>query len=354
MRTENFFSCMIVFFLSLTSMASAQIVTVTGIGISESAAVQNAKRNAVEQVVGTAIRSRAETVDLQLVFDAIDSRTQGYVNSCEVIDKTSDGNLISVTARIDVSAAPDSSLMKDVDVIMSLNDPRIAVVTEHYGDDGGEIFKRYAERCSAAIREKLVRHGFSHVVEKPIGIDYIIIGYLTVGQAKNISIPDFANLHAGTLNTVETGLSKTEAIMDCKIKKVDTDEIIGEFHAVGSSLNSSGNEDIDNKAVSELANSASEQVREIFNRKASNIFSSVKVIVSSDGEKILTLEEFLRQCQGVTGVYVRSFSAGKCIMDVSTDLEPRTLYQMLSTISGDDLVIRMTGFSSTVLELSVY
>ena len=141
--------------------------------------------------------------------------------------------------------------------------------------------------------------------------------------------------------------------MDCKIKKFDTDEIIGEFHATGSNVGSANGE-LDNQAVFKLATNAAQEVRKIFNREASKIFSSVKIIATvGDGEKVFRLEEYLRQTQGVTGVFVRSFSDGKCIIDVDTGLSPQNLYRTLSAVTKNELPLKLRGFSSTVLEISI-
>lgn len=354
MKLKKIFLTAVTTFSLITSVVNAQVVTVQGSGVSESAAIQDAKRTAVEKVVGTAIKSDSMMINLEFVYDAINSRTQGYVNSCEIIDKKISGGLVTITANVDVSAEPNSSLMKDVELVMSLNDPRLAVVTEHYGDDGGVNFRRYTEVCSQAIRNELTKRGFTHVVESPVNIDYVIVGNLSVSKPKNILLPSWKNISSDDFKTVETGLSKSEAILDCKIKKFDTAEIIGEFHAVGKNIDSSLNEEMDNQAVAQIANSAAQQVREIFNREASKVFSSVKVFIqTNDAEKIMQLEEVLRQTQGVTSVYVRNLSGGKCTVDVGTHLSPQNLYRALSAIAKDNFNLQLKSFSSTTLEISV-
>lgn len=333
--------------------ASAEVVTVNGAGISETAAINDAKRNAVEQVIGTAIKSRSTSIDLELVFDAIESRTQGYVNSCEVLSKSTSGGTVNVTARVDVSAEPTSELMKDVEVVMNLNDPRLAVVIEHYGDDGGDVYKRNAERCAAAIREELVKRGFTHVVDNPQNIDYVILGNLSVSKPREIKIPSWGGISSGTPTSVDTLLSRSEAIMDCKIKRVDTDEIIGEAHSSGENIGVADGS-LDNQAVERLAAKSAQEVRTIFNREARKIFKSVKLFAQSgDGMKILQFEEILNQAQGVTGVHVRTFAGGRATIDVDTDLSPQNLYRVLAKSVGGDLTLSLQGFTSTTLDLAI-
>lgn len=353
MKWKKFLASALAVFALSIPVANAEIVTVNGVGASETAAIQDAKRNAVEKVVGTYLQSRSVMQDMELISDAVNTRAQGYVTSCDVISKKDEGGNITITAKVNVSSEPGSELMKDVEVVMALKDPRLAVVTEHYGDDGGETFRRYTEMCNGAIRQELTKRGFTHVVEKAVNIDYIIVGNLTVDKGRAVTIPNFADLSNPKMTQIETGLTKNQAIMDCKIKRADTDEIIGEFHAKSSAFASTANGELDNNAVVSLAQNAAQEVRKIFNTEASKVFSSVKLIANSeDGEKLLQLEDYLRQTQGVTAVFVRSLNDGKCIIDVSTDLSPRNLYRVLSNLTKDEMPVKLKGLSSTTLEIS--
>lgn len=338
--------------LFVSSTVDAQVVTVQGAGINDAAAAKDARRAAIEQVVGTMIKARSIAMDMEIVLDAVDSRTQGYVNSFEVLDRKQSGGLVTITARVDVSSEANSSLMKDVELVMSLNDPRIGVVIEHYGDDGGETFRKYPTMLKAQIREELIKRGFTHVVDTTGDIDYLIVGNLTVGAAKAVKLPVWGNIGDAEFKTADTGLSKSSAALDCRIKKFSTDELIGEFHAQGAS-NPTAGDDAASQAVLNLASDAAQQVRALFNREASKVFTSVKITAElDDGDKILQLEEALRQVEQVNSVYVRGFSGGKCTIDVGTDLAPQQLYQMLKATNGG-LLINLRGFSSTTLELGV-
>ena len=148
--------------------AQAQVVNVTGAGISKAEAIKDAKRVAVEQVVGALVKSETNVQNYQLVMDTIKVRAQGYVNSFEILNKKKKGNLVTIEARADVSDAPDSDLMRDVELVMNLNDPRMAVVIDYYGDDGSENFKKYPTMTTAAIREQLIKCGFTHVLDAPV------------------------------------------------------------------------------------------------------------------------------------------------------------------------------------------
>ena len=118
-------------------------------------------------------------------------------------------------------------------------------------------------------------------------------------------------------------------------------------------MDAAGNE-VSQQAVSLMASDAATQVRRLLSREASKVFSSVKLsVTTSDGEKVLALEEILRQTQGVNNIYVRGFKGRQCVIDVETDLTPQNLYRAIQQAAGNSLALQMTGFSSITLDISV-
>ena len=251
--------------------AQAQVVTVTGAGGSEEEAIKDAKRIAVEQVVGALLKSETNVQNFQVVMDTIKVRAQGYVNSFEVLNKSKKGNLVMIEARADVSTEPNSELMKDVELVMNLNDPRMAVIIDYYGDDDSENFRKYPAMTTAAIREQLIKCGFTHIIDSPIDVEYIIVGNLTVNKNQAIRLPNWNKIGAPEYQTLETGLSKTSATLDCKIKNARTNEIIGEFRVMGDAMSASEN-DIQTQAVAKMASDAAKKVREKLSRQAAKVF----------------------------------------------------------------------------------
>ena len=258
-------------FLPIES-ANAEVVTVTGFGVDETSAINDAKRNAVEQVVGTVLKSISESQDMEFVMDIIKTRTQGYVNSFEIVSRKKDGDNISIKANVDVSSEPNSALMKDVELVMSLNDPRMAVVVEYYNDNDSSTLEQHKNMTKAAVREALTKSGFTHVLDSTTNAEYLIIGSLTVQKNQAIKLPDWASIGSGgAMKKNETGLSKTTASLDCKIKRAATDEIIGEFRVSEQSMSAS-EDDIQTQAVSKMAKQAAKEVKSILNREASKVF----------------------------------------------------------------------------------
>lgn len=156
-----------VMLLSATA-AFAAAVTATGEGPSKEVALATAMRRAVEQGVGTFIKSDTTVIDSALIDDKILSHSKGYVTSYKIIkeEKTADG------VNITISATVDNKLIKgDIDALTILRknavvgNPRILVAFSNKSKD--KIFKdkEFTEEIYNGIVESLTDKQF-RVVDK--------------------------------------------------------------------------------------------------------------------------------------------------------------------------------------------
>ena len=159
----------LLFALALTLAAHtgfAQAVVVDGVGSDHQSAVKDASRNAVEQVVGTLVDSKTLVENAQVQLDEIYTKSQGFVKDVQVISETNQGGLVQIRARIDVDTSPNAGLMSNLQMIMALNDPRIAVVILDM-DRSGAI-EGHDLTAESALGDKLLSLGFHHVVDPQI------------------------------------------------------------------------------------------------------------------------------------------------------------------------------------------
>ena len=151
-----------VMLLSATA-AFAAAVTATGEGPSKEVALATAMRRAVEQGVGTFIKSDTTVIDSALIDDKILSHSKGYVTSYKIIkeEKTADG------VNITISATVDNKLIKgDIDALTILRknavvgNPRILVAFSNKSKD--KIFKdkEFTEEIYNGIVESLTDKQF--------------------------------------------------------------------------------------------------------------------------------------------------------------------------------------------------
>lgn len=346
----------------LSSTALAQVTTVDGVGADKDSAVRDAMRNAVEQVIGTFIDSRTLVDKSVVALDEIYSKSQGYVKNMKMLQEWHDKGGYKVTAQIDVDTNPNSQLMDRLSMLMLLNDPRIAVVAEYYGDSNGRQREKYPAICEASMNNKLLELGFNHVVDsgvvkdehgkvkmKNLDTDYMVFCKIDI-KTQGISLPNYKDItKSGETPSTRTGLVKTLAELDAKVMKTDTQEIIGQFRVEANGMETDVN-NTENQAVKQLGTKAAESLRKIFAMKAANIANNVKVIVRvKDNEDLVALEKAIKELPGVDNAFIRSYSNGKGVIEVEGSLKPVQIFKALREKKS----VFMENTADNTLEISI-
>ena len=348
--------------LLFANVAAAQQVTVDGVGADKETAVRDAMRNAVETVVGTMIDSRTLIDKNVVALDEIYSKSQGFVKDIKILQEFQSGGLYRVRASVDVNTNPDTQLMNRLQMIMLLNDPRIAVIVlRENGGTGSASYDEFGNMIGGstaggtdkitetALNEKLLELGFSHVVDADtvtrlydlpvlrsiyngeqssfshngnLGIDYLVLGKSET-DAQKISLPDEKG------NYVETMLTGTKANLHVKIIKFATGELVGTFSTEGNGIENNTAR-ADNKALKDAAVKAAQKLEEKFRKLGAQPFTGMRMEVSAgDYGAVEKLIAELRSVSGVQNVYVRECNGGKTILDVDTTQKPHAIINSL-------------------------
>ena len=346
----------------LSSTALAQVTTVDGVGADKDSAVRDAMRNAVEQVIGTFIDSRTLVDKSVVALDEIYAKSQGYVKNLKILQEWPEKGGYRVTAQIDVDTNPNSQLIDRLSMLMVLNDPRIAVVAEYYGDSNGRLREKYPAICEASMNNKLLELGFNHVVDSSVvkdergkvklrnmDTDYMVFCKLDI-TTQGISLPSYSDItKPSETTTINTGLVKTLAELDAKVMKTDTQEVIGQFRVEANGMEGNAN-NTENQAVKQLGTKAAESLRKIFAMKAANIANNVKVIVRArDDGDLVVLEKAIKELPGVENAFIRAFSNGKGVIEVEGSLKPVQIFKALR----EKMSIFMENTADNTLEISI-
>ena len=357
----------IIFFLAalllFANVALAQQVTVDGVGADKETAVRDAMRNAVETVVGTMIDSRTLIDKNVVALDEIYSKSQGFVKDIKILQESQNGGMYRVRASVEVNTNPDTQLMNRLQMIMLLNDPRIAVIVLR-GSTGSNapVYDDYGNIISAqngggtdsitetALNDKLLELGFSHVVDAAtvlrlydlpalrsiynneanasfnhngnLGIDYLVLGKSET-DAQKISLPDEKG------NYTETMLTGTKSNLHVKIIQFATGELVGTFSVEGNGIENNTTR-ADNKALKDAAVKAAQRLEEKFRKLGAQPFTGMRMTVSaSDYGSVEKLIAELRAISGVQNVYVREHNGGKTVLDVDTTQKPHVIVNSL-------------------------
>lgn len=345
------------------NVALAQQVTVDGVGADKETAVHDAMRNAVETVVGTMIDSRTLIDKNVVAMDEIYSKSQGFVKDIKILQESQSGGMYRIRASVDVNTNPDTQLMNRLQMIMLLNDPRIAVIVLRgsagssaplYDDYGNAISGQNGSGTDTitetALNDKLLSLGFTHVVDAAtvlrlydlpalrsiynneasasfnhngnLGIDYLVLGKSET-DAQKISLPDEKG------NYTETMLTGTKSNLHVKIIKFATGELVGTFSVEGNGIENNTNR-ADNKALKDAAVKAAQKLEEKFRKLGAQPFTGMRMSVSANDYGLVEkLMNELRNLSGVKNVYVREHNESKTILDVDTTQKPHVIVNAL-------------------------
>lgn len=345
--------------------AWAQEVTVDGIGMDRKSALMDARRSAVEQVVGTFVDSRTLVGNAIVELDNIYTRSHGFIGKVEILSEGPAAGCYQVRALINVQANPDPALLQQVQTVMALNDPRIAVIVLKDGAPG--VHENLIE---SAIMEKLISLDFNHIVDPKTtaalqdarllaglydgrpssaigsnyGADFVVLGKCST-STRSISIPDFQGGYK------ETGLENGRTELTAKIIRLDTGEVLETF-TVESSGVESDTARAAHEAVKNISTQAAAKVEEKFRRLGAKSNSNLRLtVLANDYAKIQSLAEDLRSIAGVQGVFIREHQNGRALVDIDSTEGIDSLLLLLRTASRQGFAIGTSGSASATLQL---
>ena len=346
------------------NIAEAKAVTVDGVGVDRESALRDARRMAVEQVVGTFVDSRTLTNNYIVELDNIYLKSRGFVGKVDILSEGMSNGMYKVRATIDVDQNPSSEILQQVQAVIALNDPRIAVAV--FKDNSST----HEEAIESAIIDRLISINFTHVIDPTVvaglhdsrmleslysgrsisgvgsslGADFIVLAKCRT-TSKDVKIPDFKG---GTINT---GLNNGQTEMTAKIIRLDTGDILETFTVETSGIGE-GNSTAEREALKNMASQAAAKVDEKFRRIGARNTRGIQITaISNDYNKIQNLANDLRGITGVQSVYVREHRNGKAIIDIETDQDVDNLMLLLRHNSTINFVIQSTGGSSAVLAI---
>ena len=370
------FLLLAVFLFLSVHPASAQVVTVDGMGADRDSAVRDASRNAVMQVVGTFIDSNTLVENAMVELDEIYAKSQGFVRNIKILEERQVGEDYRVRASIDVDTRPDASLMDRLTLLMRTNDPRIAVIVLGDTNDANGTFNAgngHDIISESAMSDRLIELGFSHVVdadhviklqnaqllnsiyngqtglsgvEVDRSVDYLVLGKSRV-DAYRVSVPN--QLQGGYS---ETQLTTAKADLTVKVLKFDTGDMIGSYSVEGQGVENNQVRAA-NKALTAAAGKAAQELEKKFKQFASKTSQGglQMTVHADDYGKIEQLIGDLNGVSGVENVYVREHGNGKAVLEIDSMQKPHTIIQLLK--KRTKLGIFVEGVTNSGIQLTV-
>ncbi|MEA2034843.1 MAG: flagellar assembly protein T N-terminal domain-containing protein [Euryarchaeota archaeon] len=126
-------------------------------------AIEDARRAAVEQGVGTLIDSQTKVANFEVLQDRIYSRASGYVTNYSILSeaKTPDGFMYTVTIRADVQTASIKNDLRAIGILMAqVGNPRFMAVYLPETRSSAYRHSRVVRAAEQAINGIFARKGF--------------------------------------------------------------------------------------------------------------------------------------------------------------------------------------------------
>ncbi len=323
----------------------AQKVQAAGEGLSKQAAIDQAKRAAVEQTVGSLVAAETFTKNFQLVSDRILSKANGYVKTYKEISSTETPSGFRVEIEAEVTAIFDE-LLKDEMALELLLDwlekPRFMIMVEETNLEEPseaaetELTRKLAEkRFDLVSREQVkalresrqaraaIDGGASEAaaIAADFGAEMILVGKASTSAAEGVAVLESA------------GMKSAQAVFSARIVDAGSGRILASFttHAPGLHISP---QTAGAKALNKAASMMADSLAGMLLKRGSEMQLSarmIKLTVSGvDFSSFKSLKESLAEVTGVSAVHQRSFRAPVCelavefagtAMDLATALE---------------------------------
>ena len=349
-------------------LAQGQTATGVGYGLTKDAAIEQAKRDAVEQGLGAYMTSTT-TVTATSIEDNIYSKAQGFVKSFKVVkeSKGPDGNFeitieAQVTDMIDQVMADEAALQT---LLNGMNRPRIIfLVKEDNLIDNTptnfaetKLLSMFYEKGFDVVDRQLVQalkgeKDYSEALEGNVAAAAKIAAQLgaeviVIGTAKISSGGMVYNMHSG------------QADINGKIVRADTGEILAVVpQARGKKVHispSTSGVNAANDGAEKLGKNIMSQLITKWSTQQSNFIKVYIVLKGADFMSYMTFESFLKAqtVSGIRNAYAKSLNEGVAEYEVEFEGKSQALAMGLAQTSPDGLNFKVTGLTGNRITAEV-
>ena len=365
-------SSLFLLLLSATTMLSAETVEGVGYGLTKDAAIEQAKRDAVEVGLGVYISSET-VVTATTLKDNIYSKAQGFVKTFEVIRKKKDpdGNW-EVTIKAEITSILDQVMQDEAalqTLLNSMNRPRIIFLIreenliDNRPTDFAEtkLLSMFYDRGFDVVDRQLVQAlkgkpdyedalsgdvAASAKVAGQLGADVIVIGTAKISSGGSFKAGQFT-MHSGQAN------------LNGKIVRADTGVIlavVADAHGKKPHISpSTSGVNAANAAAEKLGADIIRQLIEKWSTQQSNYIKAFIVLKNADFMSYTTFESFLKAqtVSGLRNAYAKSLNEGVAEYEVEFEGKAMDLAMGLSKTAPDGLNVKVTGITGNRITAEV-
>lgn len=326
--------------------------------LAREAALQNAFRRAVEQVVGVAIESKTVVKDYELLNDKIFSRSRGFIKSYRILSEKSEGDSFRLSIFASVSRYKLEQSLDDVGLLIKkIGKPRIAVVlmeqncegpnapgglveTRLISDLGKKGYLLVDRQALLAVEHELAR-GSADQTDAVVraaaagGAEVVIIGQATARPAAALS---------------GTNLRPVQVSISCRAFDVDTGTLLATAvvnqQALHVNPSTAGSEALQKAAV-ELTENLHRQMIAAWTKRLSGLRTLHMTIASLPFDEIRLIQDRLKeQLVQVEDVHDRGYRNQQLSLDLEVTGRFQEIIDELALLKLEHASLKITGYSA--------
>ncbi len=338
--------------------------------LARDAAVEDAKRKAVEQAVGALVSSDTVVENYQIIQDNVYTKTQGYIKNYSVISESHTPELYNVTIRATIAVG---NVRNDLDAIGLLHakaeKPRVLfmIAEQNIGHKyytfwwyGKSEFMGETVDMSAAeiaLKEAFLSKGFNVVDVSGSTGTFEISNAFKVADLTN----DAARQLGKKLNaeivikgkalakegprTSGSAVGSYIADVTAQAIKIDTGSVLASAAGHGVSRHvsdvSGGTEALSRAAV-DLSDKMIGQILAKWTSGSSSVI--IKITGVTDYKKIADFKNTLKKrIRGVNAVYQRKFEGGEAVFELETKVPATGIADDLARLPGAPFTVTNTS-----------
>mgnify|MGYP001261622516 CR=1 FL=1 len=354
----------IVLFVTNSFSAQTQVAVGKGYGLTKDAAIEQAKRDAVEMGLGAYLSSET-VVTTTALHDNIYSKSQGFVKTFNIIsEKKGPDGLWEIDIEAQVTEILDEVLKDEAalqTLLNSMNRPRIMfLVREKNLIDNSQtdfaettLLKMFYEKGFDVVDRQLVAAmkgeqnyesamagdvSAAATIASQLGAEVIVLGTAKISSGGTIGAGKYT-MHSG------------QADMSGKIVRTDTGEILAAVpQARGKkphiSLSTAGI-NASHEAAEKLGNIIIRQLIEKWSTQQANFTKIFIIMKNADFGSYALFESFLKAqtVPGIRNAFAKSFNDGVAEYEVEFEGKANDLAMGLSRTTPEGLNFKITGLT---------
>lgn len=360
-QMKNIYRIIVACLVPLTLLlAQSQTAQGVGYGLTKDAAIEQAKRDAVENGLGAYISSET-VVTATTLSDNIYSKAQGFVKKFNIVKekKDPDGNW-EITISAEVTQILDLVMQDEVamqTLLNSMNRPRIIFLLR----EENLIDNTPTDFAETKLLSMFYNKGFDVVdrqlvqalkgepdYEQALGGNVAAAAKIAAMLGAEVIVIGTAKISSGG---VFYGMTSGQADLNGKIVRADTGEILAvvpNAHGKKPHISpSTAGINAVNEAADKLGTDIIRQLIQKWSTQQSNFIKVFIVLKNADFGSYMMFQSFL-QAQTVSGIrnaYSKSLNDGVAEYEVEFEGKAMDLAMGLSQTTPDGLNFKVTGMS---------